>query len=274
MMDSVEWLYRQHLTDADRELLVRLVGGDMPFSVALADPRVERAVFGEAAPGAALLAVSPFLIFAVAVHRIATRLEVASLVEEPWAGRRRIPLFDVGSLRDLLADPGVRFFLVELLASYTHVARGSMWQPTSRGGRSDRLNELDPARLAGLLDVVEPQERAGVYRRLGDVALFLCGVFPDQAATVDLAGATAGGLRRLSGLSQAAADVVGRDLLELLGPRWYRLAALSLRAHGRPSATIAVVEQVSERFSDARRVLNAVTDYYLYLGRQQWFGTG
>src|SRR5690348_10230268 len=36
---------------------------------------------------------------------------------------------------------------------------------------------------AGLLEAVPQAERPGVYRRLGDVTLFLTGVFPDYAAT-------------------------------------------------------------------------------------------
>ena len=35
-------------------------------------------------------------------------------------------------------------------------------------------------RLASLLHIVPEDERPGVYRRLGDLALFLTGVFPDH----------------------------------------------------------------------------------------------
>jgi hypothetical protein len=35
-----------------------------------------------------------------------------------------------------------------------------------------------------------------------------------------------------------------------------------------------VVNQIGERFGDARRILNAVTDQYLFPIRQRWFGTG
>src|SRR5579864_8098383 len=121
MIDDLELLYRQHLTDADRRLLQRVVGADVPLAAAVDDPRMETAVFAEPAGARGFVETSPFLTFAVAVHRTAARLNTSAYVEEPWTPRRRIPVFDVGTLRELVADPAVRFFLVELLASYTHV---------------------------------------------------------------------------------------------------------------------------------------------------------
>jgi len=68
--------------------------------------------------------------------------------------------------------------------------------------------------------------------------------------------------------------VSGRELLELLGPRFYRKAAESVRAHGDPTTgALAVVGQISERFGEARRILNTVTDHYLFPIRERWFGT-
>ena len=74
--------------------------------------------------------MSPFLCFAVAVHGTRAYLDTTSYVEERWAPRRRIPVFDVAPLRDLLSDPARRLFLAELLGSYTHVSSGATWERT------------------------------------------------------------------------------------------------------------------------------------------------
>ena len=277
-MVDVELLYRQHLTEADQRLLSRVDGGRGTLLERLADARTEAAVFAASPPEGGFVATSPFLTFAVAVHRTAAHLEGASYVEEPWTARHRIPVFDVIRLRELLAEPTRCFFLIELLASYTHVSSGVTWEQTRRGWRRRRFSELDPVGLAGLLDVVDPAERAGVYRRLGDLALFLTGVFPDHAISLELGGAAVGRLLRLSG-ARCPADLepprAGRELLEFLGPRFYRQAAASVRAYGAPStAGLAVVDEISERFDDARRILNAVTDQYLFPIRERWFGLG
>ena len=276
MMHDLDLPYRQHLSDADRRLLARAVGAEVPVTVALADPRVERSLFAERGGDGTLAGTSRFLTFAVAVHRTAARLATASYVEEPWTPRHRIPVFDLGRLRQLLDDGAALLFLVELLASYTHVASGSTWERTGRGWRRRRFSELDPVRLAGLLEVVDPLERAAVYRRLGDLALFRSGVFPDHPGIEGLGGAAVGRLLRLSGLPASSSERVGgRALLELLGPRWYRAAAASLEGHGAPvTASATVIGMIAERFVDARRVLNAVTDEYLYPVRDRWFGVG
>ena len=78
--------------------------------------------------------------------------------------------------------PARRLFLAELLASFTRVASGRYRVTAGGRTRTRRFSELDPVRLAGLLEEVPEAERPGIYRRLGDVTLFLTGVFPGYAA--------------------------------------------------------------------------------------------
>lgn len=276
MAVDVELLYAQHLSEADRRLL-RSAGGEQGRLVeALVHPAIQAAVLGGGAGSGDLVATTPFLTFAAAVHRTAVDLEKATFVEERWTSRERIPVFDVARLRDLLSQPMRRLFLVELLASYTHVASGATWERTRRGWRRRRFSELDPVRLAGLLEVVAPPERPGVYRRLGDLALFLTGVFPDHPSVFDMGGVAASRLLRLSGARHDSdADTPGRALMAQLGARWYHLTVVSAQAAGSPvTDALTVIEDLSERFDDARRVLNLVTDKYLFPVRDRWFGVG
>lgn len=272
-MVDVELLYRQHLTGSDLELLRCTAGEDVPVTVALGRAATEGAVFGGLDHPQMSTGISPFLAFATAVHRTAGRLEVASFVEERWGPRVRIPVFDVSALRSLLGDELRRLFLIELLASYTRVSSGVTWTRTPRGWRRRRFSELDPAALAEQLQVVGPAEQPGVYRRLGDLALFLLGVFPDHPP--DFGGASRDRMLRLSGLNAGAGEGQdGQTLLEHLGSRWYAAAVASARSAGYPvTASLTVAGYVAEHFCDARRALNAVTDRYLFPIREQWFGT-
>jgi hypothetical protein len=294
---GADWL--EHLRDTDLALLAgaaaRLGGTRLeparlradPDLVEwlLSDPRAFQAVLGEDSHRddrdhrGHLLSASPFLVFALAVQRAAVDLREAAFVGE-WAGpRKRLPVFDAASLREFLAAPARRLFLAELLASYVHVASGSVLVQTRHGWRRQRYSELDPVRLAALLDVVSVDLRAGVYRRLGDLALFLTGVFPDHTATRAFAPAHADRLlrragregdeaRRASSLRDPGARTGGVALLERLGQRWYRLACSSAPV---PTARLRVVEEIADRFDQARRVLNLVTDGYLYPFRTRWF---
>ena len=273
MIVDVEPLYLQHLTEADRRLIASVSRPGSPLSTALGDPALEEAVFGPGTADAMRAAMSPFLCFAVAVHGTRAYLDTTTYVEERWAPRRRIPVFDVGPLRDLLANPGRRLFLAELLGSYTHVASGATWQRTRRGWRRRRFSELDPVRLAELLEAVRPEERAGIYRRLGDLALFLTGVFPDHHAAPGTGQLAANRLLRISGLRPDDDAVLGPELLGQLGPRWYAMAARSAATHGAAmTAGLAVAAEMGERFGEARRVLNVVSDRYLFPLRERWFG--
>jgi hypothetical protein len=274
-MVDVELLYLEHLSEADRRLLRSAVGADVPVEVALGSPATEEAVFEHGDRVMVAIGISPFLAFATAVHRTAARLDTATFVEERWAPRARIPVFDVASLRTLVADPERRYFLVELLASYTRVSSGVTWTRTRRGWRRRRFSELEPGRLAELLEVVQASERPGIYRRLGDLALFLLGVFPDHPPTLGRGAATER-LLRLSGVrDDRVAELGPFELLETLGARWYAAAVAAAKAAGHPvTETLAVAGYMSEHFRDARRVLNAVTDCYLFPWRDQWFGSG
>ena len=283
--------YASHLTEADARLLDAATraaagrGGDTGAAAAwrqdpaalsglLSDPAVADAVLGHGddESGARAAVASPFLVFAVAVHRAATELASMAHVTERTGPRQRVPLFDAPALRDFLASGDRRLFLAELLASFTRVTSGR-YQVRSRGQvRTRRFSELDPVRLAGLLDAVSEAERPGVYRRLGDVALFLTGVFPDYAADRALSLTGAARLLRAARVpapdAERLATAPALELLEQLGSRWYR-AAWDLTPVR--TARLSVVAEVSGRFRQARRVLNHVADRYLFPADNPWF---
>jgi hypothetical protein len=270
-------LYLEQLSDSDLALLAS--AADARVDVRRDPTRLEALIDSPATfrqlftvPGRdPLLQGTPFLIFAVLIHRVVRDLGQASFVEE-WIGpRQRVPVFDTAGLRDFCADPLRRFFLVQLLASYTNVASGSMLVKTRRGWRRRRFSELDPMRLIELAELVPEPERPSVYRRLGDLSLFLTGIFPDHAAERLIAERDRRGLEgalRPADREQAKSRD-GIWLLEQLGRRAYRIAQQGADP-GAPLA--AVLAEVGENFAAARRVLNFLTDRYLYPMRRQWFG--
>ena len=176
---------------------------------------------------------TPFLTFAVAVERVAAELRDATYVQE-WVGpRQRLPLLGGDDLRELLDDRRRRVFLAALLASYTRVASGSVWRETPRGWRRQRFSELDPVRLASTLEVLPESRHPAVHRRLGDLSLFLAGVFPDHTASRAFRPIELQRLGRAAAVAGPAGEVLGEaletrggvGLLDHLGARWYRLAA-------------------------------------------------
>jgi hypothetical protein len=240
----------------------------------LAHPAAFEEVFGGRGE-VGRVGVSPFLMFAVVVHRGWNELQHVGHVDE-WVGpRRRLPVLGANDLREFLGAADIRLFITELLASYTRVASGAVWVHTRRGWRRRRFSELDPVRLASLLEVVPDEERPGVYRRLGDLALFLTGVFPDHTELTGLASRDESRLLRLSGLGgeRLPASLGGPTgtvgLLERLGQRWYQLAA---RTASPRTSSMQVVAAIGGSFGQARRTLNYLTDRHLFARRGDWFG--
>lgn len=226
-----------------------------------------------------LLVATPFFVFAVLLAQTSRDLEEVGFVRERVAGRQIVPVFDGGELREFVADPLRRLFLADLLASYTHVASGRVWVKTGRGWRARRFSELDPVGLAQLAETLPSRERPAVYRRLGDLALFLAGVFPDHAdrgqasplrlARLERALEEHGPRKGSSGAGYRHDPPDEAELLEWVGRRSYRIAWEA--THPKNVGLGRVVGEVAERFGHARRVLNLLTERYLFPRRDDLF---
>ncbi len=260
--ETVGLRYGEHLTDRD---LLALAGGRADQVAALRRapalilelldrPGVADAVLAARRDEAGRFShVSPFLVFAAAVHRAGNALVGRAHVPDRTGPRSRLPVFDGPVLAAFATRPAHRLFLAELLASYARVTSGVVWRRTEHGRRRQRWHELDLPRLAALLDAVPAGEQAGVWRRLGDGALFLAGVFPEYAER-SLGLTEVARLHRATGLPPASpgGDVCG--LLEQFAGRAYERVG-----GGVPRAVVEAPQR-------ARRVLTLVADRYLFPG--------
>lgn len=226
----------------------------------LSDPDVVDGVMGRHAHPANL--VSPFLLFAVMVHSAASELRTATYVND-WTGpQSRLPVFDVEPLQEFIEDPCRVFFLVRLLESFA--------VPTPAPVPAD---PFDLGQLALWVDDALPCQRATVLCRLGDLSLFMTGILPDATGPQPLAPSEAERLGSTVDLApEEVLDLIdpgsvspGIDALESLGSRWYESA---LDAGAGP----LVVGDVASRFRAARRVLNHVSDTFLYELHYPWAG--
>jgi hypothetical protein len=230
--ESVARRYAEHLTDHD--LLV--LAGDRPDQMAalrreptpvldlLDRPKVAAARREEAGRFSYL---SPFLVFAAAVHLVSAMLVGRSYLADRAGPRSRVPVFDGPVLAAFATEPVHRLFLAELLASYARVVSGTVWRRGANGWRRQRWNEFDLPRLAALLEVVTPAQQPGVWRRIGDGSLFLAGVFQEYAEGV-LGLVEVARLQRATGLRLASIDAGVGDLLEELAGRAYEKAGVGV----------------------------------------------
>ncbi len=204
--------------------------------------------------------VSPFLLFAVLVHRVADELRAATFVND-WSGpKSRLPVFDVEPLQEFVEDAGRMSFLARLLTSFA--------LPDPPPVPAD---PFDLGAMAAWLDQALPADRVVLLRRLGDLALFSTGVFPDRTGAKPLLPVDAERLGRtvqmtseeVLALCDSARIAPGLDALEALGSRWY---SASVSEGGAPP----LVADIAHRFRAARRVLNHLTDRHLYQLQPNW----
>jgi hypothetical protein len=278
--------YVDLLSDADLTVLGRISGHGPADGAAdwfRAEPgRIEAALDDEATAENLLGAetdrpletMTPLLVFAVIVHRGAAEVGERTYVPERLGGRLVVPVFDGHHLARFTASGTIRHVLVELLGSYTRVMSGPHWERSRGRWRRRRFSEMNPAQLAQLAASLPLDERAGPYRRLGDLALFLNGVFPDFAARHTLTPIDLERIVRslpdssradsLQLLQAERVDATG-PVLAALGPQWYRMAA---RLVPIPSVSTELTD-LAEHFDQARRFLNFITDRWLWR-RRDW----
>ena len=262
--EAVAERYAEHLTDTD---LLTLAGGRPEHAAALrAQPSLVLDALDRPSVADSLLSaraehperftyVSPFLVFAAAVHRASGSLVGAAYVPDRTGPRSRLPVFDAPQLAAFATVPRHRLFVAELLTSYARIASGVAYSRTRHGWRRQRWDELDLPRLAALLDALPPAQRPAVWRRLGEGARFLAGVFPEHVER-------ALGLVELSRLQRATGLRLRGD-----GPVTAVLEELATRAYERVGG---LPPGVVEAPGTVRRVLTLVTDRYLFPVAPDW----
>jgi len=198
---DIELLYRQQLSDTDRRLLGSVAGADVPVRRGArilgcwkrpcsADDHAGRLGRGVALP-----------TFAIAVNRTAAALETAAFVEErPSRQRVRYPVFDRGGAADA-ASPIPPDVISWPTPRFLHPGgeRGSPGHAPLAGGAAAGFSELDPGRLAEMLEVVPNlAERAGITASWETSPCSSWGCSPDHPPTLG-GGAATDRLLRVSG---------------------------------------------------------------------------
>lgn len=224
----------EHLSDADfdflagavsphpdaRDRIARLLRDGGPvIERALDDERCHRAL--NETPEAATR-LSPYLLFAILLHR-----------------RRRAGAGGEDGPR-LLESPWTRYYLVELLAGFCYDPPGSVTlQLAGRTIRSS-LRSIDFSALNKHALLASDAERLCIYRRLGDLTLFLSGA----------AGAL---LPAADDADQRPALPYSEEELEREGRRYYELAAQHRAASS--SYLAGTLRQLVTHYAEARQVI-------------------
>lgn len=267
-----------HLSDSDLRFVVQAVATqrsdhdrvveivrDKPdiLDVMLEDEQLFRRVSEDEQ---VLVRISPWLLFSILLRHAVRELAHERFTIERTGATERIPVFDVDRVTELLADPALRDYLVDLLASFVRTESTTIWYRSGRRFRRRTYSDLDVDDMISLAGRVPPELRFPYYKRVGDICLFITGVFPEHVLPGHEPGASVRLPMRWARFRRSLADYA------VEARRFYGLAAAHPQAQTLGLA--AVLSKLSESFELARKPLNLISDRYIRVQRRSWFGAG
>ncbi|PZC46432.1 MAG: hypothetical protein C1O27_002009 [Chloroflexi bacterium] len=248
----------------DRAGLRRLIQEDEEFRKGfVGDPRVFDRLMSD---DEAFISVSPALYFEVLLRRALTELGGTTHTVERM-GSQSVPVFDAASVVDLLAQPGVLYYLADMLGSFTRV-RTSVTRVRVRRGlwRKVRYSDLDVSSLIQYASTLDEQHRFPIYKRIGDVCLFILGVFPEHAPSDRPHPLSGASLQATGSRMRRGAEEYEED-----GRRFYLMAAG--HATAKEMGISVVLQTLHDDFGVARKPLTFLGEHYLRGIRRRMFGS-
>ncbi len=203
------------------------------------------------------LKISPRLYFEILLRRTRRELEGASHTIER-SGTKIIAVFDTKEVVDLLYRKDILIYLADMLASFVKVEDYTIFYPTERETwREISFSDLDIDSLIVFSESVDEESRLGFFKRIGDICLFILGLFPEYVRATHRYPFS-GELR-----PQPAGRVI-RSLedYEEEGRRFYQMAAEHPAV--RSNELSEVFNLLHENFSTAKKPLNFIANHYLH----------
>jgi hypothetical protein len=210
------------------------------------------------------LKISPGLFFEILLRRAGADLKVRGYTLEKDRARK-IPVFDAQEVGDFLNREPLLHYLADMLSSFTKIESYTIPILIRQGNwKRIRFSDLDIVSLQSCCEVVEDPQRFAFYKRIGDICLFILGVFPDYPRRQ----------YRYPFSAQVRPPIAGKTRIspeeyEAEGRKFYGLAA----AHP-VAAKLEITEifgSLQEEFQKAKKPLNFVAEHYLPYKKQQLF---
>lgn len=257
------WLDETASDASIRLALQRFRDRPMLISEMLETPGLHDQLLAMDLPTTEGVAVEPseLLSFAILVHERCATLTRTGFVASRIGGRIFVPYLLDHDILSFAGQPEHRLFLVELLGSFTGRRLASGLLPSDATPATTAV-EFDAVSLVRLLQRVTEEEKIGLYRRLGDLALFRSGMFAAETAARHTNEADVAELLRSlpdrfqrDDLFPALASSLGAQsdlqLFAELGPIWYRMAA---RRSPWPSISAPLIS-IADNFDAASQLL-------------------
>lgn len=202
-----------------------------------------------------LLRISPYLLFTIFLRRAQKDLTESTYTIEQVSRREKIPVFDASGAAELVEDEDVRDYLADMLSSFTRTNSITVYYRKGSFLYKRSYSDMDVDDMIALADMVEDEFKFGLYKRIGDICLFLTGLYPEHVFMT----ATGKGSRAQRTMSD----------YEREGIEFYRQAAQQEAAE--MTGLQPVLELIATRFNLARKPLNLIATKYIPAKKQRIF---
>lgn len=210
------------------------------------------------------LKISPGLFFEILLRRAGEDLKDRGYTLEKDR-TRKIPVFDAQEVGDFLNREPLLRYLADMLSSFTKIESYTIPILIRKGILEKiRFNDLDITSLRSCCEVVEDPHRLAFYKRIGDICLFILGIFPDYPRQ-DYRYPSSAQLRpAIPGKTRISPEEYEKE-----GRKFYGLAAAHPLA-----AKLEMTEifwSLHEDFLKVKKPLNFVAEHYLPYKKQNLF---
>ncbi len=246
----------------DKAKLKRLIREDESFRKALiGDVRVFRKVIADKD---ILLKISPALYFEILLRQTLKELGKASHTLEK-IGTEQIPVFDTKAVVNLLVKEEILKYLADMLSSFTRIESYTIPIRVRKGvWRKLRFSDFDIDALILLCHAMDKAHRFSFYKRIGDVCLFILGIFPEYAPP-SYPHPSQREIRLGIRTQQKSEQEYEEE-----GKKFYKLAAEHDSA--RELELSEVFWLLYQNFNIARKSLNFIAQHYLHHKKHHLFG--
>jgi len=195
-----------------------------------------------------VLNISGRLFFTVLLNKARSDLKRHPFTFEQ-DNRFGVVVFDAAAVLELLDDRATRAYLATVLSSFVRIESRIAFVRIGNGTfRTMRVNDFDIESLIEFSRIVDDEQRVYLWKRIGEVCLFLIGVFSDYVEAQ----------RQLPGAWYRATSK--KELAEC-GIYYYRAA--SKEAKNLPGELEHALAQMSENFQLATKPLAYISRRYL-----------
>ena len=269
----------QHLRLADRDLdfLIETVSSDVTDKLRLkqiiqededfrnrfvSEEKVFRRVMDDEE---IFLKISPRLFFEILLRKAVGVLEQKGYTLEK-THHMKIPVFDSREIVNILEKESVLVYLADMLSSFTRIESYTLSFRSKPGvWRKIRFNDLDVNSLIQFAGVVDDEYRFTLYKRIGDICLFILGIFPDYA-DADFRYPFSKQLRPKGyGKTRISPEHYDKE-----GRKFYKLAAMHPTAE--ETALSDLFWSLHGHFQHVKKPLNFIAEYFLQYKRLNVFG--